>query len=95
MLLVGSQATFILRFFLSRNIRIARERAWAYTVASRGKGSDFWQPYVEEWESPPQVDESRLGMLRKLLSGFVGKAVVRGIRLQPLPLQCSQEDLSL
>jgi hypothetical protein len=52
---VASQITYILRFFLSRNIRIARDRAWNQTVASRGKGPDFWQPYVEEWENPPSV----------------------------------------
>ena len=52
---MASQVTYILRFFLSRNIRIARDRAWDQTVASRGKGPDFWQPYVEEWENPPSV----------------------------------------
>lgn len=46
----------MLTFFLSRNIRIARQRAWDQTVASRGKGPDFWQPYVEEWDVPPVVD---------------------------------------
>jgi len=54
-LLLGSQVTNILRFFLSRNIRIARERAWDQTVASRGKGPDFWLPYIEEWKVPPRV----------------------------------------
>ena len=41
--------------FLSHNICIARDRAWDQTVASRGKGPDLWQPYVEEWENPPSV----------------------------------------
>ncbi|KAJ4474285.1 hypothetical protein J3R30DRAFT_3507305 [Lentinula aciculospora] len=54
-LLIGQQMTYILRFFLSRNIRIARDRAWNQTVISRGKGEDFWQPYVEEWDLPPKV----------------------------------------
>ncbi|KAJ6589930.1 hypothetical protein DFH09DRAFT_1140459 [Mycena vulgaris] len=54
-LLLGSQITYILRFFLSRNIGVARERAWDQTVASRGKGPDFWLPYVEEWANPPHV----------------------------------------
>ena len=53
---LSSQLTFILKFFLSRNLRIARERAWDHTVASRGKGPSFWQPYVEEWDVPPVVD---------------------------------------
>ena len=25
-------------------------------MASRGKGPDFWQPYVEEWQNPPSLD---------------------------------------
>jgi len=53
---LSSQFTYILQFFLSRNLRIARERAWAQTVKSRGKSDDFWVPYVEEWEVPPRVD---------------------------------------
>ncbi|KAE9402694.1 hypothetical protein BT96DRAFT_1017440 [Gymnopus androsaceus JB14] len=36
--------------FSTRNIRIARDRAWNQTVLSRGKGESFWQPYVEESE---------------------------------------------
>jgi hypothetical protein len=51
-LIVASQVTYILRFFLSRNIRIARDRAWDQT---RGKVPDFWQPCVKEWENPPSV----------------------------------------
>ncbi|KAI6003572.1 hypothetical protein EDC04DRAFT_1016573 [Pisolithus marmoratus] len=56
-IVIGTQITAILTFFLSRNIRIARKRAWDQTVASRGKGSDFWQPYVEEWQVPPLVEQ--------------------------------------
>lgn len=44
----------ILYFFLARNIRIVRERAWMQTVQSRGKGPEFWKPYVEEWDVPPR-----------------------------------------
>jgi hypothetical protein len=76
-LLVGSQITIILRFFLSRNIRIARERAWAQTVASRGKGPDFWQPYVEEWDNPPFVEEKPQGIVDKLVGGWVGRFFIR------------------
>ena len=57
--LLSSQLTFLLKFFLSRNLRIARERAWDQTIASRGKGPAFWQPYVEEWDVPPVVDVSQ------------------------------------
>ena len=74
---LGSQVTFILSFFLYRNIRIARERAWAQTVASRGKGPDFWQPYVEEWEFPPYVDESRSGVVLKAFETSIGRFIVK------------------
>jgi hypothetical protein len=76
-LFLGSQITFILRIFLSHNIRIARERAWAQTVTSRGKGPDFWQPYVEEWDHPPFVDESKSGGLSVFLGSGLGRFLVR------------------
>jgi hypothetical protein len=69
---LGSQVTFILGFFLYRNIRIARDRAWVQTVASRGKGPEFWQPYVEECEVPPFVDESRRGLILKAFTSVGG-----------------------
>ena len=52
---LSSQISTIIYFFLSRNIRIARERAYEQTIQSRGKGADWWQPYVEEWDNPPPV----------------------------------------
>jgi hypothetical protein len=79
MLLVGSQATHIIRFFLSRDIHVACDRAWDYTVASRGKGPDFWQPYVEEWECPPVVSESVLDTFRTALSGWIGIVLVKSM----------------
>ena len=57
-LLLGSQVTLILHYFLMHNIRIARDRAWAQTLTSRGKGPEFWEPYVEEWDVPPPVDRN-------------------------------------
>jgi len=78
LLFLGSQVTWILRFFLSKNLRLSRERAWAQTVASRGKGPEFWQPYVEEWENPPKVEKSpQERMFRRLLSGPLGFNLVR------------------
>lgn len=59
LVLLSTQFTVVLTFFLSRNLRIARERAWNQTVASRGKGPDFWGPYVEELDVPPEVDVGR------------------------------------
>jgi hypothetical protein len=76
MIYVSQQVTFILRFFLSKNVRIARDRAWQHTVESRGKGPDFWQPYVEEWAVPPRVD-SNDGFLEKALGGWLGPLVVK------------------
>ena len=78
-LIVGSQVTYILRFFLSRNIRIVRDRAWAQTVASRGKGPDFWQPYVEEWQNPPSLDSNSKSnqFVNKWLGGWFGLFVVK------------------
>lgn len=70
-LFLGSQVTYILRFTLSKNIRIARKYVWDQTVASRGKGQDFWQPYVEEWKVPPvvDVDSKSKRFVNKLLGG--------------------------
>ncbi|KAH7920371.1 hypothetical protein BV22DRAFT_1074078 [Leucogyrophana mollusca] len=85
-LLLGSQITAIISFFLSRNIRVARQRAWDQTVASRGKGSEFWQPYVEEWEFPPVVDERPWGQLEKMFRGWFVGMVVRKVLLLPLSL---------
>ena len=78
-MIVGSQVTYILRFFLSRNIRIARDRAWDQTVASRGKGPDFWQPYVEEWEYPPRLDleSKQQKFIEKWLGGWFGLFIVK------------------
>ncbi|KIM38279.1 hypothetical protein M413DRAFT_249073 [Hebeloma cylindrosporum] len=85
LMIVGSQLTYILRFFLSRNIRIARDRAWDQTVASRGKGPDFWQPYVEEWEHPPRLDlDSKTHkFVEKWLGGWFGLFIVKRVLLSP------------
>ena len=57
---LSSQMGGIVEFFLSKNIHIARERAWDLTIASRGKSKDFWGPYVEEWQKPPKVEKGGL-----------------------------------
>ncbi|KAI0086817.1 hypothetical protein BDY19DRAFT_907993 [Irpex rosettiformis] len=79
---ISSQATTILYFFLSRNMRVARSRAYEQTIVSRGKGPDFWQPYVEEWDNPPQVKRSKLS---KFASSSVGRTSVK-LLLAPLHL---------
>jgi len=83
---LGSQVTTIISFFLSHNIRIARDRAWAQTVASRGKGPDFWQPYVEEWEFPPFVDESSQGIISKAFESSLGRFILKKWILFPISL---------
>ncbi|KAG1725710.1 uncharacterized protein EDB91DRAFT_1167635 [Suillus paluster] len=84
-LLVGSQVTAIISFFVARNIRIARQRAWDQTVASRGKGPDFWQPYVEEWDFPPIVNE-RLGRLDRMFKMWFWRMIIKKVILLPLSL---------
>jgi len=83
-LTLGDQITLILRFFLSRNIRITRERVWEQTVRSRGKGPEFWQPYVEEWESPPAAVKKR--GWDAWASGWVARMLIRRVLLYPLAL---------
>ncbi|EPQ59956.1 hypothetical protein GLOTRDRAFT_51755, partial [Gloeophyllum trabeum ATCC 11539] len=85
-LFISSQVTAILTYFLSRNIRIARQRAWEHTVASRGKGPDFWQPYVEEWEIPPKVSEGGWGIWEKMLASYFGRFFVRRVLLLPFDI---------
>ena len=74
-LFVSSQVTWMLRFFLAKNLRIARERAWMQTVTSRGKGPDFWQSYVEEWENPPKIEKTR--PMQRFLSSPLGLSLVK------------------
>ncbi|KAG2042027.1 hypothetical protein BDR03DRAFT_1088548 [Suillus americanus] len=84
-LLVGSQVTSIISFFVARNIRIVRKRVWDQTVASRGKGPDFWQPYVEEWDSPPVVNE-RWGRLDRMFKMWLWRVIIQKVILLPLSL---------
>lgn len=85
-LLLGTQVTSMITFFLSRNIRIARQRAWDQTVASRGKGPDFWQPYVEEWDVPPVVNEGLSGLLSSMMSKWAVVMMIKRVLLLPLSL---------
>ncbi|WVN89115.1 uncharacterized protein L203_104331 [Cryptococcus depauperatus CBS 7841] len=50
------QISSILRFFIYKNLKIARSRAYSLTVSSREKPREFWsQEYIEEWAQPPQI----------------------------------------
>ncbi|KAI0781672.1 hypothetical protein BC629DRAFT_576755 [Irpex lacteus] len=79
---ISSQATSILYFFFSHDIRVARTRAYEQTIVSRGKGPDFWKPYVEEWDNPPQVKRSKLS---KFASSPLGRTAVK-LLLTPVHL---------
>lgn len=83
-LLIGGQVTTIMRFFLRRNMAIARDRAWTYTVESRGKGPDFWQPYIEEWDQPPPIT-SETSSFDKIISTWLGRFVLKRSRKYKSP----------
>ncbi|KAG9012818.1 hypothetical protein FRB90_006499, partial [Tulasnella sp. 427] len=82
---MSSQITTILKFFLSKNLVIAKNRAWDQVVASRGKGPDFWGPYVEEWERPPKVQIGGF-QWEKWVGGWIGRYVIRNAIIVPLNL---------
>jgi hypothetical protein len=46
-------------------------------VASRGKGPEFWQPYVEEWQIPPSPDSNSHEFINKWFGGWFGLFVVK------------------
>ncbi|EMD32672.1 hypothetical protein CERSUDRAFT_118697 [Gelatoporia subvermispora B] len=72
---LSTQITAIITFVLSRNLHIARDRAYAQTIVSRGKGPDFWHPYVEEWEHPPRPRKE--GFIGRMMKGFLGQMIVK------------------
>jgi len=82
---MSSQITGIIKFFLSRNLAVARKRAWDQVVASRGKAPDFWGPYVEEWSKPPSVT---LGVRNweKWVGGWVVRFIIRNALTAPLSI---------
>ncbi|THH18330.1 hypothetical protein EW146_g2623 [Bondarzewia mesenterica] len=82
-MIIVSQLTGILTFFLARNLRIARQRAWDQTVASRGKGPEFWGPYIEEWDVPPVVDDGTWAGMEGVKTWLVGYTIKR-VMLFPL-----------
>ncbi|PCH34360.1 hypothetical protein WOLCODRAFT_135669 [Wolfiporia cocos MD-104 SS10] len=71
---VSSQVSVLVSYFISHGLRVARQRAYAQTIESRGKGVDFWQPYVEEWDVPPAPPPRGLG---HYASGAFGRMAFR------------------
>ncbi|EKM51369.1 uncharacterized protein PHACADRAFT_200189 [Phanerochaete carnosa HHB-10118-sp] len=82
LMFLSTQATAIVTFFVSKNIRTARDRVYEQTTTSRGKGPEFWQPYVEEWDNPPKPTRSRL---TKFASSVFGRVTIK-MALSPLHL---------
>lgn len=78
---ITSQISNVLEYSISRNMRIARDRAWDQTVESRGKGPEFWQPYVEEWKQPPQLASHTWD---KWVGGWFGRFLLRKVITVPL-----------
>ncbi|KAG8904551.1 hypothetical protein FRB99_001591 [Tulasnella sp. 403] len=85
LIFMSSQVTSIIQFFLSRNLNIARTRAWDQVVASRGKSPDFWGPYVEEWEKPPQVQLGGWDWER-WVGGWIARYIIRNVLIAPISL---------
>ncbi|KAL7415672.1 hypothetical protein BDY24DRAFT_413246 [Mrakia frigida] len=85
--IIGGQFWYILKFFLSKNIKIARKRAWDLTVESRNKPASFWGPYVEEYEVPPvekAKKASKRVRIQKVVFGKLGRFFVNKFILFPL-----------
>ncbi|KAF8336535.1 uncharacterized protein EI90DRAFT_3144716 [Cantharellus anzutake] len=86
LVLVSSQVQTMVRFFLGKNLHIARDRAWDQVLVSRGKAKEFWGPYFEEWEKPPQVSLDFRARWEKWITSSVGRLVIRKVILLPLNL---------
>ncbi|KIP05074.1 hypothetical protein PHLGIDRAFT_19813 [Phlebiopsis gigantea 11061_1 CR5-6] len=85
LLFVSTQATAIITFFLSKNLRIARDRAYDQTIVSRGKGPEFWTPYVEEWDNPPRPSKSLMTTFaRTIYARIAFKMALAPLHLVPV-----------
>jgi len=67
-------------------LRIARDRAWDLTLASRGKDAGFWGPYVEEWQEPPTAKSDSQAKWEKWVTSGIGRLLIRKLILLPLDL---------
>jgi len=83
---MSSQIQTILQFFLGKNMRIARDRAWDQVLASRGKAPEFWGPYIEEWQRPPQVGTNPQTSWEKWVTSSIGRMIIRRVIILPLSL---------
>lgn len=53
------------------------------TIQSRGKGPEFWQPYVEEWDNPPKPSKSSI---TAFASTFFARTLIKSTFL----LRCTE-----
>jgi len=83
-LFLSSQIQSIIQFFVGKNLRIARDRAWEHTLVSRGKAPEFWGPYVEEWQVPPKVGVTPQAKWEKWITSSIGRLIIRKAVLIPL-----------
>ena len=58
--MILNQVDFVFEMNLKKQLRQFRRTAYADTVASRGKPASWWTPYTEEWQHPPQLNQSLL-----------------------------------
>ncbi|GAA5931605.1 hypothetical protein JCM1841_004725 [Sporobolomyces salmonicolor] len=81
--LVLGQVSMLVEWLLGRELKKSREEVYEQTVRSRGKASDFWQPYVEEWAVPP-IDRAKRSSERQSFYVRLASPLVRIVLLRVL-----------
>lgn len=69
---------------LKKQLRQFRHTAYADTVASRGKPASWWTPYTEEWQHPPQPNQtlfSRKGLAHAVKQNLLQWAARKAVRI--------------
>lgn len=83
------QASMILEYFLSRQLKKARADVYEATVRSRGKPAEWWSPYCEEWLVPPferaQRAMQKQSWYARAASPLIRMLVVKGAPVLPAP----------
>lgn len=87
-LFVLGQCQTIIEFVLRRKLRQYRAQAYSATVSSRGYSTQWWMPYVEEWQEPPYQDAQVLfakkPLTQRLSNKVIQRVVVRCMSVSPL-----------
>lgn len=76
MVLVLGQISMLLEWALRRELGKSKEQVYEATVRSRGKGQEFWGPYVEEWKVPP-VERAKRASEKQSFYARLASPVVR------------------